>query len=199
MGKYTDALKKLDKVPQLGPEGGDFRSKVFDAKLATPTVLTLVHLTAALEDVLVKFRACPDFQSQHEGRNPVTRELIDVYVKVRRAMDTAAEVTSALEVVKTAVEERLAEQFENEGIDTLKTDDGIVVRHQPEPYAQITNPDELREWYKTEGMERALNPAWGSVNALTKERLLAAQEPPPGVTLFNKSAHFVVTGLRKKE
>jgi hypothetical protein len=199
MGKYTDALKRLDKLPLPGPEGGDFRTKVFEAKLATPRVTTLLKMKQTLDLLASKFGEYPTFQATNEGRQPTTKELIDTYVEVRRAMDAAAKVTSALEVVKTAVEEQLADRYENDGLDTVKTDDGITVRHQPEPYAQVEDRDKLREWYKAEGLERDLNPAWASVNALCKERLLAAMEPMPGVKIFSKSAHFVVSGLKKTD
>jgi hypothetical protein len=199
MGKYTQALKGLDRLPLLGAEGGDFRSKVFDAKNVTPTVAALLHLKKTLELAPILFDDVATFQTTHGGRQPTTRELIETYVEVRRAADAATAVGSLLEVVKTAVEEMLADRFENEGLDTLKTDDGITVRHQPEPYATVVDPDALREWYKAEGMERSLNPAWGTVNALAKQRLLDGLPQPPGVGLFCKAAHFVVSGLRKKE
>jgi hypothetical protein len=197
MGKYTDKLRTLDKLPQPGPEGGEFRSQVFATKNQTPTPAALVQLRMALGADLIQFQDVGSLQDN--GRQPTTRELIDIYVATRRAMDAAAEVTSALEVVKTAVEETLADRYENEGLDTVKTDDGITVRHQPEPYAQVTDPDELREWFKAEGMERSLNPAWGTVNALAKQRLLNAEEPMPGVAIYNKNAHFAVIGLKSKK
>jgi hypothetical protein len=197
MGKYTQALKGLDRLPLPGAEGGDFRSKVFDAKSATPQATTLLKLRQTLELLATGFEEYPSFQTA-SGCPPGTRDLIDVYVAARRAKDAADEVTSLLEVVKTACEEMLAERFEVEELDTIKTEAGVTIRHQPEPYAQVTNPDELREWFKVEGMERSLNPAWGTVNALAKERLLAGEATPPGVELYVKNTHFVVSGLRKK-
>lgn len=55
-----------------------------------------------------------------------------------------------------------------------------------EPYAQVEDKEALRLWCLANGYENRMALAWGTVNTITKERLLEGEAEPDGVTIYAK-------------
>lgn len=96
----------------------------------------------------------------------------------REALDAQL---AALNARLTAVEQLLWDSYEQDGLSSVKLDDGSSVSVQPEPAAQVQDRDALRAWAVANGMERALTLPWQTVNAVTKQRLLDGDPLPDGV------------------
>lgn len=102
------------------------------------------------------------------------------YVKLRAEEAELDEQLSAVHLRKNALEQLITDQFEAEGMSMMKLETGQSVSVQVEPYAQVTDREALRTWAISNGLERSLALPWQTVNALTKERLLAGDSEPDG-------------------
>lgn len=112
----------------------------------------------------------------------------DGYTKARLAKDKADEEVSKANVEVAAWESIMQEVFEMEGITSLKLATGETVSTYPEPYAQVSDPQAFRNWcMDQEGLGDRMQLAWATTNSIAKERLLAGEEPPPGITVFVKT------------
>jgi hypothetical protein len=80
---------------------------------------------------------------------------------------------------------------------TVRMPDGSNVRVQKEPYASVFDYDANRKWAIEQGLERKLMLPWGTINSITKDRLKAGENEPPGVKAFTKTK-VVYTKPRKK-
>lgn len=132
------------------------------------------------------------------------------YRKCRLVKDALTEQLKLVNVEEEAYKQMIAEAYENDGITSLTLGSGEKVRVQPEPYAQVADRDLFRRWCATPSSERfsyrerqedgtvadvevqggglaeSMAIAWGTTNALLKERMLVGEEPPPGVKPFVK-------------
>ncbi len=108
------------------------------------------------------------------------------YRELRRFNDIIQEAESTVNLLLRAYEALIVDQYENEGVTSIKLEDASSVSVQFEPYAQVTNRDEFWQWCKNEGLERSMSLAWMTTNSLTKERLLKGQTPPDGITAHAK-------------
>jgi hypothetical protein len=73
---------------------------------------------------------------------------------------------------------------------------GDTLRVSSEPYTTFEDRDVLREHYMKNGLERLLAPAWASVNALNKERLLNGEPELPGTKIYVKTS-IVFTQMKQ--
>ncbi len=108
------------------------------------------------------------------------------YIDVRKREAEVEEKLSAIHLEKAALSDLLTEAFEVEAGTSWKTDEGSSVRVQYEPYSSVIDRDALRKWAIEAGLERELQLAWQTMNALTKERLQAGLPPPDGVEATSK-------------
>lgn len=110
-----------------------------------------------------------------------TPNLASEWVSLRAEEDLLEEQASTLRLRRVAIEQLLTDQMESEGLSSLRLATGQSVSVQVEPYAQVIDKDALREWAIVNKLERSLSLPWMTVNALTKERLLAGESEPDGV------------------
>lgn len=93
-----------------------------------------------------------------------------------------------------ALEQILSERYEAAGIDSVKLVEGGSLGVTPDPVSKVTKPEEFREWCKEEELMGSFKLPWQTMNSLVKERLLAGEPEPPGVSVFMKDKFT----LRKK-
>jgi hypothetical protein len=122
---------------------------------------------------------------------PVT--LAADYALLRAAEDQLEAELKELRLSIEATTQMLAEQYEAEGMTSVRLASGASVSIQMEPHAVVKDKDAHRLWAIANGMERLLMLPWGTTNAITKERLLAGQPEPDGVEAFTR----IKTVLRK--
>jgi len=99
-----------------------------------------------------------------------------------RVEEDEAEVNLEIE----ALRQLIVDQYEAEGVASIKLEDGESVWVQHEPYAQVVDRDAHRKWAVDNGLERQLALPWPTTNALTKAALEAGQPEPAGVQTFSR-------------
>lgn len=156
-GKYANVLKTL---PKLLGDNPSYQIKV----------------NAVKDEV----KADPDYR-QHASY------LAWRYAELRAEIDDKEAGVSELRMELEAISQLLQDQYEAEGTTLLRLDSGASVAVQPEPYAQVVDKDAFRRWAIANGYEESLALPWQTTNSITKERLLAGEACPAGVTAFVKN------------
>jgi hypothetical protein len=110
------------------------------------------------------------------------------YAAARTKKDMIDEELSKHSVELAAWESAMHDAFESEGVSSVKLSTGESISTFPEPYAQVANPSAFREWcLGQEGLSDRMTLAWATTNSIAKERLLAGEEPPPGIEIYVKT------------
>lgn len=122
----------------------------------------------------------PDFQMHASS-------LAARYLKVRAEKEKLEAEMYDVNLELTAVEQLLIDQYEVEGTTKVTLETGESIAVQPEPYAQVQNKDEFRQWCLEQGLGNLMSIPWATTNMMTKQRLLEGQPEPPGVKAFIKS------------
>jgi hypothetical protein len=123
-------------------------------------------------------------------------------------------VESSLELRTEAIEQLALDQFENEATLAIKLDEGVVifeealgdladeilavkaldvqlnltptVYYQAEPHGTVEDKDKFRKWCIENGLGEQLQLWPSTMQSIVKQRLLAADTLPDGVTAANK-------------
>lgn len=134
-----------------------------------------------VEAVKAAMSADPDYQRHATW-------LAQEYAGIRDEKEQIQVALSECNLRLEAVTQMMAEQFEVEGLSMLKTDTGRRISIYLEPYAQVADKAAFYDWCMADqDLRRKMALPWASTNALTKERLLAGEPEPPGVTIFAKT------------
>jgi hypothetical protein len=135
-----------------------------------------------VEAVKAAMAADPDFQMHAAW-------LAQEYAGLRDEKAQAEAVVSEINLRLEAVKQLMAEQFESEGIASLKTASGRGISVYLEPYATLADREAFRQWCEADpDLRRKMMLPWQTTSALTKERLLAGEPEPPGIQVFAKMA-----------
>lgn len=113
-------------------------------------------------------------------------ELAAHFVDLRKEKDIIEAHLSDCNLQIEAVSQLLGEQFEDEGLSTLKLKTGAAISIYMEPYAQVVDREAFRQWCIREGLETQLQLPWQTTNSLAKQRLLEGEPEPAGVAVFSK-------------
>ncbi len=103
---------------------------------------------------------------------------------LREKKDVLKEKLSGVQLALTAYEQLVENAYEEAGITFLKFKEGGGVRLEFVPHATVNDREELRLWCVKEELTGSMTLAFGTLNALTKERLLDGKPEPPGVKAF---------------
>jgi hypothetical protein len=109
-----------------------------------------------------------------------------LYEDARQRKQAAEALLKSIEDEIEAVTQLLADRFDNEGLGSIKLENGTNISIWHEPYAQVEDKERFRQWCLRNGLERSLALPWQTMNSLTKERLLLGDPEPDGVTCFSK-------------
>jgi hypothetical protein len=196
-GKYANVIDKLPRTFGTEPE---YQQKVNAVKLQIlePAKEGEVPLTSEtiiewVKDVnkdliefgkmLVRATAGRNWGSEH------TR----VYRDLRIIKEQLEAHVSNIDLLIAAYSQLMAEQYEVEGVSSMRLDDdGSTVRVQYEPHASVNDRDAFRDWCIEEGLIRQLALPWPTTNKIVKDRLLAGEQEPPGVEAKSR-VKFVLT------
>jgi hypothetical protein len=182
-GKYAKVVKKLPKFQ--GKDAQDQR-------------------IAALAQAITQE---PDFLRQASA-------LAASYTKLRAMRILLDHVESSLELRTKAIEQLALDQFENEATLAIRLDEGVVlfeeamadlvdeimavrstdlklnlsptVYYQSEPYAVVEDKDKFRKWCVENELGEQLQLWPTTTQSIVKQRLLAGDTLPDGVTATNK-------------
>jgi multidrug efflux pump subunit AcrB len=107
------------------------------------------------------------------------------YRELRDTKDIMTAELSSLEVELEAVAQLMTQHFEEEGLTQVKTDRELISVYA-EPYSSVEDPEALRQWCVSEGLERRMTLPWVTVNSITKQRLEDGLPAPDGVRIYAK-------------
>jgi hypothetical protein len=126
---------------------------------------------AKLEDL--KSRSADTTPSQHAS----------ALVVLRQQKSKIEKELSELQLNLDACSELLSETFEAAGITNMKLDTGHTVFLEMVPYAQVEDRAANLLWAEDNGFRSLLQLHFQTLNALTKEALLAGEPEPDGVSV----------------
>jgi hypothetical protein len=141
---------------------------------------------------------------------PWAAEYARAWHEVRDLRDEVSAVDGRLGVLLEAFQELMTDAMENEGIKSVKLQDGRGVTTYDEPFAQVVDKDKYREWcmhtcdcgmrdaahnadnphwdgHAPVTLERSLQLPWSTTNSLNKKRLERGLPEAPGVTSWAKT------------
>jgi len=157
-GKYAKVTQKLTRVFDVEP---DYQEKV---------------------------DACKRELAEGVGFEMSSAWLAQEYAATRDEKDAAEKVLSDVNLHLEALKQMIVERFDADGIDKLRTTDGQTVTVGVEPHAVIADPETFKEWCRRDpDLRNKMVLPFPTTNALVKERLLAGQPEPPGITTWARS------------
>jgi hypothetical protein len=186
MGKYSEVVKGLERITDEKPE---YQQQVEVVKRSIKKELEGAYYAATLAERYRKLR-------RGEKRIPETdegRALVDKMVKAF-GKEGLEELLSEVNLRITAHEQLMFEQYEVEGISSLKFEDGGSLGVQDEPYPQVEDRTSYRKWCIDNGYEEMMQLHPSTTSSIVKERLVNGEDVPTGVKVFIKSKLV----LRKK-
>lgn len=168
-GKYADIVDALPRLPARDEEDTKYQDKINARKAQIINGDPLNDLA------------------------PEPRHASHLAIRVAECRELRDKLTAELKAANLellAYFQLMDDQFEAEGITSIKFEDGGSVRIQREPYADIEDADKLRQWYIKEGLERELSVQWNKANSMMKHLLLEGQEPPAGIKAYFRPKLF---------
>lgn len=121
---------------------------------------------------------------QSDGYKQHASFLASLYVDLRDEKEEMEETVSELNVRLDAVIALMREQFEAEGINSLRLDTGERVDIGYEPVGKVVDRDKLRLWCVAQGLENKLSLPPATLTSLLKELLLQGATEPDGVEAY---------------
>lgn len=118
---------------------------------------------------------------------PVGSDFAYRYTELRAQKEEIEEQLSAINLQIEAINQLIVDQFESEGVSSVRLSTGASVSVQYEPSAQVVDKEAFRLWCLAQGLERSMVLPWMTTNAITKERLLAGDPEPEGVKAHAKT------------
>jgi hypothetical protein len=143
---------------------------------------------------------------------PAWQEKVMVAKKVYAALDTTdlGREFASFKVSKAALEENIkllnteleamsqliVERLETGELEAIELANGIKVGIRDEPYTSIDDQKKFYAWIKKTKQTGLLKINFQTLNAMTKEMIIAGKKNPPGTKVFMKTS-AKVTGIPK--
>jgi len=164
-GKYAHVIDKLPKMLGKDPARQDKINAIKDAMKRE--MPSLVDNPAAAAKAYITMRI---EKNEHDA--------------------AASEIGLRLE----ATQQLMLDVFKANDQKSAKIGEYSISTHD-EPYAQVEDKEKLRLWCIANGYENRMALAWATTNTITKERLLAGEAEPDGVTIYSVPK-VKLTGLK---
>jgi hypothetical protein len=110
-----------------------------------------------------------------------------MFNELKTLEEQAEEQLKIIQLRKAAVEQLTVDALEKVGLTQIRLADGPSLTVQVEPYASVKDKAVFRKWVDDNNLSASLSLPWQTLNAIAKERLLAGEPEPDGVTIFAKS------------
>jgi hypothetical protein len=114
--------------------------------------------------------------------------LVEMFSLARQKKKSFEAEVSEVNIELEALSQLLVENFEASGLAKLQLATGETCYTQTEPYSSVQDQAALLAEIKKQKMQSMLTLAWGTMNALNKERLVAGKPPLPGTQVFLKTS-----------
>lgn len=185
---YAAVCKHLKKLP-LDPERADYIEAV-KLKIVTATNGAggtdneMEVLTQTITDCLKRVY---EIELHAINGKLYAGEFGRVYAEIRKLKDRLDEWESDMNLLLEAYKSLMIDQFDVEGISSLRLDNGQPISTWPEPHAQVVDREKYRQWCVKNGLETSLMLAWQTTNAMVKKFLLQGLPEPPGVDVYTET------------
>lgn len=191
-GKYAHVLASrpdLQRLPGVEPERRSIVDEVKLDILKPPQVDDPVSypLDDLLHEMDQQMKVICRMEVRSTGGRRYAAEFARVYAELRKIKDQIAHWESSVNLLLDAFTELMIDQFENEGIASLRMDDGGAVATHGEPYPQVYDRETFRLWCLGEGLARDMHLHPKKTESLVKEILLNGNPEPPGVKVWVKT------------
>lgn len=186
-GKYAHVIDKLPKMSMVSDEHYEI-VEVIKKQIRTasdPEELTDVSglldiIDSHVKDLTILLKlAAPG--------NARASEYAKVYSAIRRIKNQFSTWESNFNLLLEAYTALMVEQFEEEGVTSLRLSNGGLVSTHEEPYASVKDKEAFRLWCLKQGMERDMHLHPSKMQSLTREMLLEGAEEAPGITVWAKT------------
>jgi hypothetical protein len=190
MGKYSKVLDGLKRFFGKEPHHQQ-RIEAVKTRIATSVgKKDPLDVEADLQVELNNLsKACSEIDQQGVYLLAPSRQGAD-YARAYRAVRLIKEELKArlsnVDLLLTAYEQMMVEQFEVEDVDLLKLGTGDKVNVQFEPYPKTTDAAAVNQWCIAQGYQSQMSLPWQTFHMLVKQRLLEGLPAPPGVELTSR-------------
>jgi hypothetical protein len=141
-----------------------------------------------LGDMSSLMKSLVELKKRQTTGKPYASEYARAYAECRAVRDMIAEWDGAFSLLVEAYQWLMIDQMEVEGTKALTLDNGQPVRTHEEPQAKVDDPVALLAWVQADvDLRNKLALPWGTLNKLTKDRLLEGEAEPPGVSVWKKT------------
>jgi len=157
-----------------------------------------------LKGRLPAFQQEPSFQQKVEDAKKKylkfeAANLIAAFSLERQNKKNYEEEISKRNIELEALSQLLVENFEASGLAKLSLASGETCYTQTEPYSSVADQAVLLAFVKKQKMQNLLSLAWGTMNALNKERLINGKPPLPGTQVWLKTSVRLRGGSQESE
>ena len=141
-----------------------------------------------IESIADNVKQLVELKKRQTAGRPYAAEYARAYAECRAIRDTIAEWDGAFSLLVEAYQWLMIDALAAEGLSGLKMESGASISTYQEPTAKVDDPAALLAWVMQDAdLRNKLALAWGTLNALTKARLLEGEPEPPGVSVWAKT------------
>lgn len=146
-----------------------------------------------LKDTLVKFVQPDTWQNKidkvkkEEYAKLGKMELCKEFLRIDTEKEKLKDQLSDLNTREEALNQLMVDFLETEGDSSVRNIYGTFFI-KDDPYCSVTDKTLFNNWVKGEGMEDLFSVNYQTTAGLTKARLEAGQNVPPGITVFMKTS-----------
>ena len=187
-GKYSAFVNDLPRFPGDDPDRRQVVEAVKQSILEPGEESLLPFDPNGLLDRMDTFaKAIYRGELRATAGRPWASEFARLYAELRMIRERIATWDASIGLLLEAYLALMVEQFEVEGISSLKLSNGQPVSTFLEPYVQVVNKEECRQWAVAQGLEHQMTLPWNTLNKLAKDMLLAGESEPPGTVVYAKT------------
>lgn len=196
-GKYADVMEGLPHFSNVEPEREDVIREI-QRRIKTapvrPTIEGNGHVPSDSETVdnilNIVHHYLEDIydieETTTQGKQYAT-EYARVYAELRKVISSLGEEQWKLGLLLEAYQGLMIDQFETEGVSSLKLSNGQPVTTYEEPYPQVEDKEAFRQWCIKQGLERKMSLHPSTTTSMVKEMLLAGDPEPDGIKIYVKT------------
>lgn len=189
--KYAHVVGGLPKLPGVEPERQDIVRTVQEEILASisdsdphnagPHAASLINeADSCLSNAIALLKRIAAGKESAAG-------IAEGFHAVRVTLDRIDAWKSSMQLLLDAYEQLMLDRMEREEVKSLGLLSGASVSTYVEPYGKVVDKVAFRRWCVDNGYEAQLQLWPGTMNSITKERLLAGAPTPTGVEVFAKT------------
>lgn len=110
------------------------------------------------------------------------------YLALRAEKEELEARIKELNIGIEATSQLMIHEMEGHGENSFRLDTGETLAIKDEPYCSVEDKDAFNAWVHESGQEGLFSVHYQTLSALTKDRMINGQNPPPGIKVFLKQS-----------